>query len=93
MQKTNAIKAVVEVIRAIQEKSGRECPPLNPNTCPMTDVPGFEDSLVCVEATVEIADVLHAENLPVTVFAPDKEPLRIGEIAERICNAVEKDEI
>lgn len=51
---------LIEVLQEIQSDSGYEATPITGKTCPMTELKGF-DSLLCIEATMMLADKLGVE--------------------------------
>lgn len=84
MDPTLTIEAVIDVVKDAQKKGGRECPRLLPTTCPADEVPGFNDSLIRVEATVELEQKLGCTFQAQSIFDKNGEALTIGQVATRI---------
>lgn len=93
MKKPEAVKVVVEVLKTVQQVSGREIGEISEKTCPIGDLDGF-DSLCGVEASVELSEKLDFELPGTNVFVNEKgtKALTVGEIAEAICQRVEEAE-
>ena len=89
MNKEKVFHNIAEAIRQVQETGGRSISEINPDTCPLTDVEGF-DSLSSVEATVILSESLGLD-LPDSVFLPEDgdQNLSISEIANNVCKIME----
>ena len=76
--------AVIDVVRSIQEASGRSSGGITGSTRPLTDLDGF-DSLNCVEASTQLSISLGVEiSADVGLFTQDGQPRTIDEIAKDI---------
>ena len=74
---------LITLILEIQKASGRPLADLNPDSCPLLDVPGF-DSLNGVEVTVDILDKLKLDLEFNNVLVDKDKPLTIKDAAARL---------
>lgn len=90
MTMTEATKEVVDVLKTVQELSGRQVGEITGSTCPIGDLDQF-DSLNGVEASVELSSRLGFELPGVNAFVNETgtKALTVNEIAEAICNVAE----
>ena len=88
MDNNYVVQQIVDVVRKIQESSGRAAGSIGPSTSPVGDLDGF-DSLNGVEATVELSASLGTD-LPdgLFVYEGGTGGTTIGQIAERILSIV-----
>lgn len=86
MDKSEVERLIIKVLTEIQSKSGQPSNPIERQTCPVGGIPGF-DSVLAVEATVELEEQLGCEIPDVNLFIAeeDKRELCIYEIAENLC--------
>lgn len=86
MNKTEAIRVIIDVLTDIQLTSGRAPTQISKDTCPISGLEQF-DSLNGVEATVELSDRLDIDLPGVNAFMNDDgtQALTVSEIADSIC--------
>lgn len=91
MTKEKAIQEIVAVLKFVQEMSGREVGEIDEKTSPIGDLAGF-DSLCGVEASVYLSEKLEIDIPGTNAFVNEKgtKALTVGEMAEAICQSVEK---
>jgi len=89
MNQAEIEKLLIESVCAIQQLSGRETVPVSPNTCPVSDMPGF-DSLNGVEATVDALDRLHLDLDFNNVFVDNETALTIEQAAIRLTKCMQE---
>jgi acyl carrier protein len=83
MTKSELELLLIDTVCTLQKLSGREQVPIDADTKPILDVPGF-DSLNGVEITVEVMDKLAIETDFNNVLIDDDRALTISEAAERL---------
>jgi acyl carrier protein len=89
MDLNKVMDTLIEVLREIQEDSGRPIPEnINQDTRPFSDFSGF-DSLNCVEASADLSKRLGC-TIEYDVFFSEakRQYLTIGEIAVRIVKVI-----
>ena len=86
MQKSEAVRVVIDVLTFVQELSGRKVGDITEQTCPIGDLDEF-DSLSGVEASAELSDKLGFELPGTNAFVNEQgtRALTVGEMAEVIC--------
>lgn len=91
MKKTEAVKVVVDVLKTVQQISGRKVGEITVSTCPIGDLEEF-DSLNGVEASAELSSQLGFELPGVNAFVNEQgtKALTVDEIAEAICKVAEE---
>jgi len=89
MNKEEIEQMLINVVRELQELSGRDMVKISVGTRPIEDVPGF-DSLNCVEATIDAASRLGKEVNFNNVFFDDNKSLSIQEAAVRLMGEIQK---
>ena len=82
-------KLLIDLVLKIQKLSGREASPVDGETKPVLDVPGF-DSLNGVELTVELQDELKLELEFNNLLVDDDKALTIAEAAARLLACMPK---
>lgn len=84
-------QSVIEAILDIQRESGWPAQAIGGQTCPITDLPGF-DSLNCVEATMLVSERLgvEIEILPL-INRTSRKALSINEIAAAIFRSLKEE--
>jgi len=85
MDKQQIQQVLIEVLTEIQTNSGQPAIEIDEDTCPISDLPGF-DSLTGIEATVELTHRLGHQMTYENIFVNSKwtRALRIREIADRL---------
>jgi len=89
MKKKEIEQMLINVVRELQELSGRDMVEISTGTRPIEDVPGF-DSLNCVEATIDAASRLGEEVNFNNVFFDGNKSLSIQEAAVRLMGEMQK---
>lgn len=89
MNKEEIEQMLINVVRELQELSGREMAEISVGTRPTEDIPGF-DSLNCVEATIDAASRLGKEVNFNNIFFDDNKALSIQEAAVRLLGEIQK---
>ena len=86
MEKSDVVRAVIDVLAGLQSMSGRPATNISDRTCAIGDLDQF-DSLNGVEATVELSERLGMELPAVNVFVNENgtKALTVSEIADSIC--------
>lgn len=86
MNKNEAVEAVIEVLKSVQELSGRKVGEITGSTCPIGDLDEF-DSLSGVEASSMLSDRIGFELPGVNAFVNEEgtKALSVNQIAEAIC--------
>jgi len=84
LDKQTVRAALVNVLRQVQETSGRPCPIITDKMKPIGELPGF-DSLLAIEATVLLEQKLACTLADGTPFISDggTRALRFGDIVNR----------
>ena len=83
MKQYDVEQLLIDVVREIQELSGRHVAALTGASRPILDMPGF-DSLNGVEATVEVIDRLDSQLTFNNVFVENGAALTIQQAAARL---------
>jgi acyl carrier protein len=93
MDRTEAERLIIEVLRDIQNKSGQQPTLVDRQTHPVGGLPGF-DSVLAVEATVELEHRLGCEIPDVNLFVDEANgrTLSIDEIAKNLCRLLNSQE-
>jgi acyl carrier protein len=93
MQVHEVESALVEILRDVQKKSGRECGELNSHSRPLGDLEGF-DSLSAVEVTVAVEQKLGCRFKTDSIFTSDdgKRALNLKQISLRVAKALSSEE-
>jgi acyl carrier protein len=88
MEKREVVQRIIDVLKSVQEISGRQISDINAGTCPIGDLDGF-DSLSGVEASAELSEKLGFELPGTNAFVNEKgnKALSIDEMADAICSA------
>lgn len=91
MKKTEAVEVVIDVLKSVQEVSGREVGEIVGSTCPIGDLDGF-DSLSGVEASAVLSDRIGFDLPGVNAFVNEKgtNALSVNQIAAAICKVAEE---
>ena len=89
MTQVEAEAVIIDVICKIQQLSGREAVPITSNSCPITDMPGF-DSLNGVEATIEVMNRLNLNLEFNNVLVNDSGALTVAAAAARLLSCIPK---
>jgi acyl carrier protein len=91
MKKTEAVKVVIDVLKSVQEISGREFGEIVVSTCPIGDLDGF-DSLSGVEASAVLSDRIGIELPGVNAFVNQNgtKALSVNQISDAICRVAEE---
>lgn len=86
MKKTEVVNAVIDVLKSVQEISGRDVGEIVGATCPIGDLDGF-DSLSGVEASALLSDRIGFELPGVNAFVNEEgtKALSVNQIADAIC--------
>ena len=83
MTKEDLEQLIIEVLSEIQKMAGQPPLEITRQTLPLRDLTDF-DSLLALEATVELAHRLEWEIEEQNIFVFDKHGLSVGEVAERL---------
>ncbi|MCA9078516.1 MAG: hypothetical protein KDA93_26050 [Planctomycetaceae bacterium] len=86
MEKQKAVEAILEVLKSVQELSGRKVGVITAATCPIGDLDEF-DSLSGVEASSMLSGRIGFEIPGVNAFVNEKgtKALSVDQIADAIC--------
>ncbi|WP_339744855.1 acyl carrier protein [uncultured Rubinisphaera sp.] len=86
MKKEEAVRIVIDVLKSVQEISGRKDSEIVGSTCPIGDLTEF-DSLSGVEASAMLSDRVGFELPGVNAFVNEQgtKSLSVNQIAEAIC--------
>lgn len=91
MKKAEAVNVVIDVLKWVQEISGREVGEIVGSTCPIGDLAEF-DSLSGVEASAVLSDRIGFELPGVNAFVNEQgtKALSVNQIADAICKVAEE---